>query len=328
MAVVVGFSPADDRVAYTINDEGACGMKAVMFDTFGAPEVLHIEDVPLPDPGPGQVRIKVQASGVNPVDSKIRSGAMQAIFPTSLPAIPGIDVAGVVDAVGEDVTDIAVGEPVVGWADAPAGSYAEYSLASQFARMPTGLSFVDAATLPTAGEAAKRTLDLLGVHAGETVLIHGASGSVGTIAVQMAVARGATVIGTASADNQDYVRSLGAIPVLHGAGLVDRVRSSSRQVDAVLDAAGQGAIPDSITLRGGTERIVTLADPAAAELGVTMAAGNRDDRSTSDLAALAELAARGDIATTVSATYPLGRAADAQRVSQAGHVRGKLVLTP
>jgi NADPH:quinone reductase-like Zn-dependent oxidoreductase len=304
-------------------------MKAVMFDTFGEPDVLHLAEVPVPDPAPGQVRIKVQASGVNPADSKIRSGAMQDIFPTSLPAIPGIDVAGVVDAVGEGVTDIAVGDPVVGWADAPAGSYAEYSLASQFARLPTGLSFVDAATLPTAGEAAKRALDLLGVQAGDTLLIHGASGSVGTIAVQMAAARGATVIGTASEANQDYVRSLGAIPVVHGEGLVDRVRSLSRQVDAVLDVAGQGSIPDSITLRGGTERIVTLADAAAAaDLGVTMTGGTRKDRATSDLAALVELAARGEIVTTVAATYPLGRAADAQRISQAGHVRGKLVLTP
>jgi NADPH:quinone reductase-like Zn-dependent oxidoreductase len=303
-------------------------MKAVMFDTFGDPEVLHLADVPLPDPGPGQVRIRVQASGVNPVDSAIRSGAMQAIFPTALPAIPGVDLAGVVDAVGEHVTDVAVGEPVVGWADPPAGSYAEYALASQIARIPTGLSFANAATLPTAGEAAKRGLDLLGVRPGETVLIHGASGSVGTIAVQLAVARGATVIGTASEDNQDYVRSLGAIPVIHGAGLVDQVRASSRQVDVVLDVAGKGALPDSIVLRGGTDRIITISDPAAGELGVTFSAGTPKDWSTSDLTGLAELAARGDLTTTVAGTYPLERAADAQRVSQTGHVRGKLVLTP
>jgi NADPH:quinone reductase-like Zn-dependent oxidoreductase len=303
-------------------------MKAVMFDTFGGPEVLHLADVPVPDPGPGQVRIRVQASGVNPVDSSIRSGAMQAVFPTALPAIPGIDVAGVVDAIGEQVTDVAVGDPVVGWADRPAGSYAEYALASQVARIPAGLSFASAATLPTAGEAAERGLDLLGVRAGDTVVIHGASGSVGTIAVQLAVARGATVIGTASEDNQDYVRSLGAIPVLYGEGLVDRVRAWSQQVDAVLDVAGQGALPDSIVLRGGTGRIITISDPAAANLGVTFSAGTPKDWSTRDLAGWAELAARGDLTTTVAGTYPLERAADAQRVSQAGHVRGKLVLTP
>jgi len=274
------------------------------------------------------VRIKVQASGVNPVDCSIRSGVMQAVFPTALPAIPGIDVAGVVDAVGEQVTDVAVGDPVVGWADRPAGSYAEYALASQVARIPAGLSFASAVTLPTAGEAAERGLDLLGVRAGDTVVIHGASGSVGTIAVQLAVARGATVIGTASEDNQDYVRSLGAIPVLYGEGLVDRVRAWSQQVDAVLDVAGQGALPDSIVLRGGTGRIITISDPAAANLGVTFSAGTPKDWSTRDLAGWAELAARGDLTTTVAGTYPLERAADAQRVSQAGHVRGKLVLTP
>jgi NADPH:quinone reductase-like Zn-dependent oxidoreductase len=308
--------------------EGLFGLKAVTFDTFGGPEVLHLAEVPVPDPGPGQVRISVRASGVNPVDSGIRSGAMQAIFPTSLPAIPGIDVAGVVDAVGADVTDVAVGEPVVGWADPPSGSYAEYALASQIARIPSGLSFPDAATLPTAGEAAKRALDLLGVGAGETVVIHGASGSVGTVAVQMAVARGATVIGTASEANQEYVRSLGGISVTYGDGLVDQVRALSRQVDAVLDVAGKGAIRDSITLRGGTDRIVTLADPEAGDLGVTMAAGKPKDRSTSDLAEWAELAARGKLATTVAGTYTFGRAADAQRISQGGHVRGKLVLIP
>jgi NADPH:quinone reductase-like Zn-dependent oxidoreductase len=308
--------------------KGSANMKAVMFETFGGPEVLHMADVPVPNPGPQQVRIRVQASGVNPVDSTIRSGAMQAIIPTTLPAIPGIDVAGVVDAVGEDVTDFAVGDPVVGWADPPAGSYAEYALASQIARIPTGLSFADAATLPTAGETAKRGLDLLGVRAGETVLIHGASGSVGTIAVQLAVARGATVIGSASQDNQDYVRSLGAIPILHGEGLVDRVRAASRQVDAVFDVAGKGALPDSIALRGGTDRIITIADPTAGELGVTFSSGTPKDWSKGDLAGLADLAARGDLTTTVAETFPLERAIEAQRVSEGGHVRGKLVLTP
>ncbi|GAA2358854.1 NADP-dependent oxidoreductase [Dactylosporangium salmoneum] len=303
-------------------------MKAIRFDTFGGPEVLHVAEVPVPDPGPRQVRIRVRASGVNPVDSTIRSGAMQAIIPTTLPAIPGIDVAGVVDAVGEDVTDVAVGEPVLGWADAPAGSYAEYALASRIAHIPAGLSFADAATLPTAGETAERGLDLLGVRAGETVLIHGASGSVGTIAVQLAVARGATVIGTASEENQDYVRSLGAIPMLYGEGLVERVRASGRQVDAVFDVAGKGALHDSIVLRGGTDRIITIADPAAAELGVTFSAGTPKDWSTGDLAALAELAARGRLTTAVAGTYPLERAAEVQRLSQGSHVHGKLVLVP
>ena len=302
-------------------------MKAVVFDTFGDPDVLHVTEVEVPEPGPGQIRIRVRAAGVNPVDSEIRSGAMQAVFPTPLPAILGIDVAGIVDAVGSGVDDLPTGESVVGWADAPAGAYAEYALASRVVRKPADLPFADAVTLPTAVEAANRGLGLLGVKAGETVLIHGAAGSVGTIAVQMAVARGATVVGTASEAHQDYVRSLGAIPTGYGDGLVDRVRAVVPHVDAVLDAAGKGALPDSITLRGGTDRILTLADPAGPSLGVTFSAGTAADRSTSDLAASVKMAARGELTATVGGTYPLEQAADAQRVSQVGHPPGKLVLT-
>jgi NADPH:quinone reductase-like Zn-dependent oxidoreductase len=306
---------------------GGLKVKAVVFDTFGDPDVLHVAEVPVPEPGPGQMRIRVRAAGVNPVDSEIRSGAMQAVFPTPLPAILGIDVAGIIDAVGSDVDGLPTGESVVGWADAPAGAYAEYALVSQVVRKPADLPFADAVTLPTAVEAANRGLNQLGLKAGETVLIHGAAGSVGTIAAQLAVARGATVVGTASEAHQDYVRSLGAIPTRYGDGLVGRVRAIVPNVDAVLDAAGKGALPDSITLRGGTDRILTLADPEGPSLGVTFSAGTRADRSISDLAAGVDMAARGELTTTVGGTYPLAQAAEAQRVSQGGHPPGKLVLT-
>ena len=302
-------------------------MKAIVFDSFGGPEMLHLADVEMPEPDPGQVRVKVDAIGVNPVDGKIRSGAMEAIFPTPLPAILGSDFAGTVDAVGDGVTDFAVGDPVLGWADVTAGAYAEYALASQIVHRPAELSAIQAATLPSAGEAAKRGLDKLGVSSGETVLINGAAGSVGTLAVQLAVDRGATVIGTASDANQDYVRSLGAIPTLYGDGLVDRVRSLAPHVDAVLDVAGKGALPDSITLRGGTDRILTLADQAAGGLGVTFSAGTPKDRNMSDLALFADEAAHGDLTLTVGRTYPLREAVDAQRASDSGHSRGKIVLT-
>ena len=302
-------------------------MKAVVFDAFGDPDVLHVAEVEVPEPGPGQIRIKVRAVGVNPVDSSIRSGGMQAVFPTPLPAILGIDVAGIVDAVGSGVDGLSTGESVVGWADPPAGGYAEYALASRVVRKPADLPFADAVTLPTAVEAANRGLDLLGVKAGETLLIHGAAGSVGTIAVQMAVARGATVVGTASAAHQDYIRALGAIPTGYGDGLVERVRALVPHIDAVFDVAGKGALPDSITLRGGTDRILTLADPTGPSQGVTFSAGTPADWSTNDLAASVDLAARGELTTTVGGTYPLEQAADAQRISQAGHPPGKLVLT-
>ncbi|MFC6023486.1 NADP-dependent oxidoreductase [Plantactinospora solaniradicis] len=302
-------------------------MKAITFDTFGGPEVLRLVEVPLPSPGPGQIRVQIRAAGVNPFDGKVRSGAMEAIFPTSLPAVPGIELAGVVDALGDGVTGVAVGDRVVGWADAPTGSYAEYALTTTWAPIPDGLDFVAAVTLPVAVETANRVLNQLKVTTGETLLVHGASGAVGQVAVQLAVARGVTVIGTAAEKNQDRVRALGAVPTGYGPGLVDRVRALAPDgVDAVFDVAGKGALPDSIELRGGVERIVTIADPDAFRLGVAFSGA--DERSTDDLVAFADRMVRGEVSTVVAGRYELARAADAHRLSDGGHAGGKVVLIP
>ncbi|MFJ3195990.1 NADP-dependent oxidoreductase [Streptomyces griseoviridis] len=302
-------------------------MKAIVFDAFGGTEVLHEAEIDVPEPGPGQVRVQVRAVGVNPVDGKIRSGIMEAIFPTTLPAVPGGEIAGIVDAVGEGVDQLKVGDEVLGWSDT--GSYAQYALSDPavLAPKPAGLDWTRAAALPVASDGADRVLDLLDVTAGETLLIHGASGALGTVAVQLAVARGARVIGTAGPANQEYVTSLGATALVYGDGLVERVRALAPQgVDAVLDAAGKGALEDSITLRGGTDRIVTTADFRARELGVVFAEGPQR-RSATRLAELARQAADGGLVITVGATYPLADAAEAQQVSDGGHGRGKLVLT-
>ncbi|WP_405643947.1 NADP-dependent oxidoreductase [Streptomyces sp. NBC_00019] len=299
-------------------------MRAILFDRFGGTEVLHEADIEVPQPGPGQIRVRVKAAGLNALDGKIRSGAMEAAFPTALPAVPGGELAGVVDALGEGVRDVQVGDDVLGWSDT--GSYAEYALATTVAPKPAGLDWQHAAALPVAGATAERVLDLLGVVAGETVLMHGAAGAVGTLAVQLATARGARVIGTAGASNQDYLTSLGATATLYGEGLVERVRALAPDgVDAVFDLAGKGALEDSITLRGGTERIVTISDFRAHQLGITFSSSPRE-RSAAGLAALAQDAATGKVVTTVTA-HPLAEAATAQQVSDAGHVRGKLVLT-
>ncbi|MEU0135703.1 NADP-dependent oxidoreductase [Streptomyces sp. NPDC006296] len=302
-------------------------MKAIVFDTFGGTEVLHEAEIGIPRPGPGQVRVRVRAVGVNPVDGKIRSGAMEAVFPTTLPAVPGGEIAGVVDALGEGVDHLAVGDEVLGWSDT--GSYAQYALApaTVLAPKPAGLAWTHAAALPVASDGAERVLDLLDVTSGDTLLIHGASGALGTIAVQLAVARGARVIGTAGPANQEYVTSLGATALVYGENLVERVRALAPEgIDAVFDAAGKGALEDSIVLRGGTERIVTTADFRAAELGIVFAEGPQR-RSAARLAELARQAADGLLVTTLSATYPLAEAALAQRASDAGHNRGKVVLT-
>ncbi|MFJ4422365.1 NADP-dependent oxidoreductase [Streptomyces galilaeus] len=299
-------------------------MKAIVFDQFGGPDVLREADIEVPQPGPGQVRVRVKAAGLNALDGKIRSGMMEAVRPTTLPAVPGGEFAGVVDALGEGVSDVRVGDEVLGWSDT--GSYAQYALATTVAPKPADLDWQDAVALPVAGETAERVLNLLGVSAGETVLMHGASGAVGTVAVQLATARGARVIATAGPSNQDYLASLGATATVYGAGLVERVRALAPDgVDAVFDLAGKGALEDSITLRGGTERIVTIADFGARQLGITFSQGIQE-RSTAHLATLAEDAAAGKLVTTVTA-YPLDQAATAQQVSDAGHVRGKLVLT-
>jgi NADPH:quinone reductase-like Zn-dependent oxidoreductase len=299
-------------------------MRAIQFDRFGGTEVLREADVEVPEPGPGQVRVRVKAAGLNALDGKIRSGALEALFPTPLPAVPGGELAGVVDALGAGVQDVQVGDEVLGWSDT--GSYAEYALATIVALKPAGLDWQRAAALPVAGETSERVLNLLGVTAGETVLMHGAAGAVGTLAVQLATARGARVIATAGPGNQDYLTSLGATATLYGEGLIDRVRALAPEgVDAVFDLAGKGALEDSIALRAGTERIVTIADFRARQLGITFASGSQE-KSALHLAGLAQDAATGKVVTTVTA-YPLDQAAKAQQVSDAGHVRGKLVLT-
>src|SRR3954454_442956 len=249
-------------------------MKAILFERFGGTEVLHEADIEAPQPGPGQIRVRVRAAGLNALDGKIRSGALEAVFPTPLPSVPGHELAGVVDALGEGVQDVQVGDKVLGWSDT--GSYAEYALATIVAPKPADLDWQHAVALPVAGETAERVLNLLGVAAGETVLMHGAAGAVGTLAVQLATARGARVIATAGPANQEYLVSLGATATVYGEGLIERVRALAPDgVDAVFDLAGKGALEDSIALRGGTSRIVTIADSRAQQLGVTFSGGAR-----------------------------------------------------
>ncbi|MFD7967486.1 NADP-dependent oxidoreductase [Streptomyces clavifer] len=305
-------------------------MEAIVYEEFGGPEVLRLTRVDDVHPGIGQIRVAVRAAGVNPVDYKIRNGWMEAAFPTPLPATPGSEFAGVVDETGEGVTEPAVGDEVLG--RSVTGAYATYVLAdaAAVARRPEGLGWEEAAALPVATATAARVLDELAVSAGETLLLHGAAGAVGSAAVQLATARGATVIGTASPANHDHLRVLGAVPVAYGEGLVERVRAAAPQgVDAVFDAAGKGALADSVELRGGTDRIVTIADADAATYGVAFSAGAGVSAKEGErLAQHAAMAAVGELRIPVAQTFALRDAARAQELSEAGHVRGKLVLLP
>jgi NADPH:quinone reductase-like Zn-dependent oxidoreductase len=300
-------------------------MRAVQFAEYGDPEVLQLVEVEEPHAGPGQIRIAVRAAGVNPFDWKVRSGAMRQFMPLDLPRIPGSDVAGVVDEVGSGVDGVAAGDEVFGFS--VTGGYAEYAVLQHFAHKPAAMSWAEAAGLPVAVETAVRVLDLLGVTDGQTVLINGAAGGVGVAATQFARYRGATVIGTASERNHEYLRSLGAVPVTYGEGLVERVREAAPDgVDVAFDTAGRGALADLVALTGDPGRVVTIADPTAAAHGVRMTSGGAG-RAYHALGQAAQLFEEKGLSLPVAETFPLAQAAQAHRVSQEGHVRGKLVLT-
>ena len=297
-------------------------MKAARFSQFGGPEVLEIVDLPDPHPGPGQVRIVVRAAGVNPSDWKKRRGLMDE----GLPQTMGHEAAGVVDELGAGVSGVDVGDRVFGFS-AEEAAQAELAVLSSYAPIPPSLGFAAAAALPAAVETATRALDQLGVEGGSTLLINGASGSVGSAAVQLAVVRGARVIGTASPASHEYLRSLGAEPVAYGEGIVERVRALAPDgVDAALDVAGSGVLPELIELAGSPEHVVTIADFAGAqEYGVRFSRGD-DGRALHALAEIGELIESGRFSLPVAKTFPLAEIAEAHRVSEDGHARGKLVL--
>ncbi|MEV5205228.1 NADP-dependent oxidoreductase [Streptomyces sp. NPDC053720] len=302
--------------------------RAVEFSEYGGPEVLRVVEREVPRPGPGQVLVAVRAAGVNPLDWQLRSGAVAAMMPVEFPSVPGGDVAGVVADVGADVTDFAVGDEVFG--SIGSGSYAEFALApaAQLARKPEGVSWEVAAGLPVAVNTAYQALTDLGVKSGETVVVDGAAGGVGSVAVQIARHLGATVIGTASERNHAYLRSLGAEPVTYGEGFAERARAvAEKGVDAAFDAAGKGSLPALVELTGGPDRVVTIADHGAAEHGVRFVFAG-PDAIRERLEQAAALVGNGGLDLSVARTYSLAEAADAHRESAGGHVRGKLIIVP
>lgn len=299
-------------------------MRAVQITAYGDPEVLTVVDVPEPHAGTNRIRIAVRAASVNPVDCKIRSGMLAAGKALDAPTGFGFDAAGVVDEVGDGVTGVAVGDEVFGL-----GTFtqAEFAVLRAWAAKPASVDWAVAGGAGVSGETAVRGLDLLGVSGGSTVLIDGASGGVGAIAVQVAVARGATVVGTASGANHGYLSSLGALPVAYGPGLVERVRAAAPGgVDAVFDVVGKTPIEELVAIAPEPSQVVSIANYSAGAAGARVTGGGETD-AQSALQVVAALLADGRLVIQTR-RYPLEEVAGAHRESETGHVRGKLVLVP
>jgi NADPH:quinone reductase-like Zn-dependent oxidoreductase len=300
--------------------------RAISYDSFGPPDVLRLVDVPALAAGPGQVRVAVRAAGVNPIDWKVRSGAM-TLGAAALPITPGAEFAGVVDQVGEGVDAFVVGDEVLGPGSA---TYAEQVLADPagLAAKPAGLSFEQAAALPVAVGTAYRILVPLGLEPGQTFLADGAAGGVGGILVQVAVARGLRVIGTASERNHERLRALGAVPLDYGADLATRVAAVAPQgVDGAADLAGKGGLAMLLQIVGDPAKIVSIADAAGADrLGIRFSGGPSAKPIDGAMDDALRLLAEGRLTVPVGSVYPLGAAAAAHRESESGRSAGRIVL--
>jgi NADPH:quinone reductase-like Zn-dependent oxidoreductase len=300
-------------------------MRALQYTAYGDPEVLEWGEAPDPHPGPGQIRVAVRAASVNPIDWKAFSGLMSGGEPMAGTGYLGYDAAGVVDEVGEGVTGVSVGDDVFGRGR---NTQAEYALLDSWAAKPPSIDWAVAAAAGVAGETAERGLRLLEVKAGDTLFVDGGAGGVGAVTVQMALTRGARVIASASEANHDYLREIGATPVLYGQGLAERVRAAAGgPVDAVFDVAGKTPVEDLISLVSEPSQVLSVANFAAGRAGARVTGGGADSQPMQALAQVADLLAQNKLVLKVQ-TFPFDRAAEAYRISQAGHLRGKLVLVP
>ena len=298
-------------------------MKALQFQTYGGPEVLSVGEAPEPHAGPGQVRIRVRAASVNRIDGKIRAGSSSQGRPLAGVYL-GFDAAGVVDEVGEGVTGVSVGDDVFGLGRA---THAELAVLTAWAAKPASVDWSVAAAAGVATETAIRGLDLLGVGAGSRVFVDGGAGGVGAVAVQVARSRGATVVASAGEDNQGYLTEIGAIGVRYGDGLVERVRAAAPSgLDAVFDVVGKTPPSVLISLVAEPSQVVTIANFDAGDSGIRLTTGGEGDPAAA-MAEAARLLESNALVIKVQ-TFPLERAVEAFRISESGHLRGKLVLLP
>jgi NADPH:quinone reductase-like Zn-dependent oxidoreductase len=299
-------------------------IKAIRFHDYGSSDKLVLETIPKPVPGNGEVLIKVLFAGVNPVDWKLRAGYLKEYMPLQMPSIPGLDVSGIIEETGKGVSSFKKGQAVFGLA---IGAYAEFAVAPEgdICLKPDGLSFETAATLPVGALTAWQAVEDAGVKAGQTVVILGAAGGVGHLAVQFARDKGARVIGTSSAANIDFVKSIGAEKAVdYNSGPLDKEINNA---DAVIDTVGGETLEKSYSLlkKGGV--LVTIAgqisDEKALKYGIKAVSTHRGPAT--NLKAIAGMAVKS-LQVEKGKVFPLGQAGAAQDLSQTGHGRGHIIL--
>jgi NADPH:quinone reductase-like Zn-dependent oxidoreductase len=291
-------------------------------------DVLKVVDVPRPVPGPGQVLVQVKAAGINPGEAKIREGLLHARWPATFPSGEGSDLAGIVAETGPGVTSVSAGDEVIGYTDNRA-SQAEYVVVEEqnLTAKPAGLPWEIAGALFVVGATAYAAVRAVALAEGDTVVVSGAAGGVGSIAVQLARLAGATVIGLAGEANHDWLAGHGVIPVAYGDGVADRIRKAASQVDAFIDTFGADYVELALSLGVEPSRIDTIVRfDAVGQYGVK-AEGNGAGASASVLAELAGLIVDGKLEVPIAATFPLSQVQDAYRLLDQGHIRGKIVLT-
>jgi NADPH2:quinone reductase len=304
--------------------------RAVRYDEFGDRDVLHVVDIPMPVPGPGEVLVAVRAAGINPGEAAIRTGSLASVFPSTFPSGQGSDLAGVVVALGEGVTDFAVGDEVLGYSETRSSQATHVALpAGQLIKKPAGLSWEAAGSLYVAGLTALAAVDTVDPQAGETVAVSAAAGGVGSIVVQMLALRNVRILGIASPANADWLRAHGAIPISYGDGLAERLREAAPNgIDAFIDLFGPEYVQLAVDLGIPRDRIETIAAfQLAGELGVKNVGGYAYT-NRANLTEVANLVASGKVEIPIAATYPLDRVRDAYAELEQRHTRGKIVLIP
>jgi NADPH2:quinone reductase len=304
--------------------------RAVRFDHYGDRDVLYVADVAVPEPAAGEVVVEVRAAGINPGEAAIRNGALAATFPATFPSGQGSDLAGAVSAVGDEVTEFAVGDEVLGWSWRRS-SQAEYVAVpvTQLIRKPAALSWEVAGSLYVVGCTAYAAVRAVGARQGDTVAVSAAAGGVGSVVVQLLRTKNATVLGIASPPHHDWLTAHGVIPISYGDALEERLRAASpKGIDAFIDLFGPQYLQLAVDLGVAPERIETIISrEKAQELG-TKAEGSGDASTTDVLSQMAELVASGLIEIPIAATYPLEQVREAFAELEKRHTNGKIVLVP